>query len=139
MKKIFLFSFIVAIIFSCKDKDPTLGVIYVIDTAGNPQSSTEIHLYNKNRPGTIYDEWVIADANGKYEREFKNEAIINLEARKVNTHNFIYIHPITGDTTSHTVTDSLYGAGVLRLEPHETVSVNVVIRIVRSDTVPPLP
>ena len=105
---------------NCKE-GPTKAVITVLFEDKKPASGAKVLLHARDAvpPGEIEDS-LTTDAAGMATFEFKNEAIFTIEATLLQT--------VYDTATASNVNSTFYGAGTVRLKPHETVEQTVTIR-----------
>lgn len=92
---------------SCKDRDPTIGEVLVVDKNNSPVSGATVRIYCSTGSTKTCDVECsgTTDSNGITSCEFKLPAVLKIEAKK----------------------GVLFGEGYIKLEEHETVQQTVVI------------
>lgn len=101
---------------SCKDKDPTIAEVIVVDQAGAAVSGAKVRIYCSTGTQKTCDVEATgtSDASGMFSTEFKLPAVLKIEATKTIT-----------DTSGLPVT--LLGEGYIKLVEHETVQQTVTM------------
>jgi myo-inositol-hexaphosphate 3-phosphohydrolase len=92
---------------SCKDKDPTIAQITVVDKNNVPVSGAKVRVYCSPAPCDV-ESIQTSDASGLSTHEFKLPAVLKIEATK--------------DTGT-----IMLGEGYVKLEEHETVQQTVTM------------
>lgn len=92
---------------SCKDKDPTIAEITVVDKNNSPVSGAKVRVYCSPSPCDV-ESTQTSDASGITTHEFKLPAVLKIEATK--------------DTGT-----VMIGEGYIKLEEHETVQQTVTM------------
>lgn len=105
---------------SCKDKDPTIAEIFVVDKNNLPVSGAKVRVYCSPPPCDVASTQT-SDASGYSKHEFKLPAVLKIEATATVTTTDNNTIPPT------TTTKDILGEGYIKLEEHETVQQTVTM------------
>jgi hypothetical protein len=89
-KYYFLIIVLIMSFFSCKRPHPPRAIITTLDTMYKPVSGVTVRVYAQPNGGyvdpkeKIIEYKDVTDGNGNVEFEFRNEAILNVEAKQTN-------------------------------------------------------
>lgn len=105
---------------SCKEKEPTIAQITVVDKNSSPVSGAKVKVYCSPSPCDVTDTQT-SDGSGITNHEFKLPAVLKILATATIT--------ITDNTTipPTSVLDTLIGESYIELKEEETVQQTVIM------------
>ncbi len=105
---------------SCKDKDPTIAEITVVDKNSVPVAGAKVRVYCSPSPCDVTSTQT-SDGSGVSKHEFKYPAVLKVEATAtVTVTDNNQIPPVTS-------TYDIKGEGYVKLVEHETVPVTITM------------